>query len=320
MRNAGPTRAHLDVIREVGERHGIPEADVNQLIASYRQEKRGWWTRLKKTRAERNEAQTQATIEGMTGLYNRNAGMKKVSRFMGFTKPQMDKRVRTDRAHKEVNILAIDLNNLKRANDRYGHHVGDAYIKAAAEAIKGEGVAIRMGGDEMNLITEFQGHDHLKELRRRIHENAMVNFQRNLEGLRDKFVESGDTNMVKKVGRAMADLNKKRFSLAIGSLSIVKPENMPQKRGGRPMWIRVVARYIPNWMPLKPQEESGLFHATLDMDKTLGEHRTETPRGYIDNAFRQADLLGYLHKYTRKRKASSAFLAEIDAVRKKEAA
>lgn len=317
MRTAELTGKHLETIREVGLLHGIPEDDIRRLESSYKNERRGWWARLRKTRAERDEAQTQASIDSMTGLYNRRAGMQKISRLMGFTKPQLEKRIRTDKAHKEINLLAIDLNRLNRANNRYGHEVGDAYIKSVADAIKEEGVAIRMGGDEMAVATEFQGHEHLKELRKRIHERSIANFNAKLAELQAKFSE--DARKQRKVGKAMKDLEKGRFSLAIGSVSIVRPENLPPKQKGKPLWIRRIARYIPNFMNLKPQEESGLFHAAIDMDRNLGEHRTETPQGYIDSALGLADLLGYLHKYTRKRKASSAILADVDAIRRREA-
>ena len=51
-----------------------------------------------------------------------------------------------------VGVLSIDLNGLKRANDEFGHSVGDALLRRAGEALKkalGEHLqAARVGGDE----------------------------------------------------------------------------------------------------------------------------------------------------------------------------
>lgn len=52
----------------------------------------------------------------------------------------------------EILCCQLDLNNLKLANDRYGHSVGDNLLKSAAEiikeAFKDEGNFYRIGGDE----------------------------------------------------------------------------------------------------------------------------------------------------------------------------
>lgn len=53
-------------------------------------------------------------------------------------------------------IVFIDLDNFKRINDTMGHHVGDLFIRSAAERLKGaigEGATIgRIGGDEFALV------------------------------------------------------------------------------------------------------------------------------------------------------------------------
>lgn len=55
-------------------------------------------------------------------------------------------------------VLSIDLNNLKKVNDNFGHAAGDRYIQSAAEilseyAIQGS-VSYRTGGDEFTVLVE----------------------------------------------------------------------------------------------------------------------------------------------------------------------
>ena len=55
-----------------------------------------------------------------------------------------------------TSIVIADLNGLKQANDEFGHTVGDALIRRAAEvltkAVDDEDVAARIGGDEFALL------------------------------------------------------------------------------------------------------------------------------------------------------------------------
>lgn len=57
---------------------------------------------------------------------------------------------------KEYAIVMYDLNNLKRMNDEYGHHMGDYYIISGSEIIQDVfgslGEIYRIGGDEFCLI------------------------------------------------------------------------------------------------------------------------------------------------------------------------
>lgn len=57
---------------------------------------------------------------------------------------------------KDAMAVMMDLNNLKRCNDAFGHAKGDEFITRAAEAIseafRGEGTCYRTGGDEFALF------------------------------------------------------------------------------------------------------------------------------------------------------------------------
>ncbi|MFA6940609.1 MAG: GGDEF domain-containing protein [Clostridiaceae bacterium] len=61
-----------------------------------------------------------------------------------------------DKSDKNAAIVMLDLNNLKRTNDKHGHKAGDDLIFNAAKAIEesfmGIGTAYRIGGDEFCVI------------------------------------------------------------------------------------------------------------------------------------------------------------------------
>lgn len=69
--------------------------------------------------------------------------------------------------YENVALIIFDLNNLKRANDLYGHTTGDKYIKMAAECIVKcfgtLGSCYRIGGDEFAVIIKNQSYDYLME-------------------------------------------------------------------------------------------------------------------------------------------------------------
>lgn len=71
-------------------------------------------------------------------------------------------------------FVAVDLDDLKGINDRFGHRVGDEVIVAVADAItsvvrKGDTVA-RVGGDEFSVLMLDATADAVERLGARIHE------------------------------------------------------------------------------------------------------------------------------------------------------
>jgi diguanylate cyclase (GGDEF)-like protein len=84
----------------------------------------------------------KAHHDALTGLYNRAA-------IVGY----LDKNINLSRRRKSPLAVAfIDINDLKKMNDLYGHEAGDALIKGAASAInlsiRSSDYAARLGGDE----------------------------------------------------------------------------------------------------------------------------------------------------------------------------
>jgi len=88
----------------------------------------------------------QAVTDSMTGLYNRRY-------FEEFVQKEV---VRSKRQNTQFSIIGIDLDHLKKINDKYGHTYGDMAIKAISEVLKSScrtiDIAARMGGEEFNVI------------------------------------------------------------------------------------------------------------------------------------------------------------------------
>lgn len=88
--------------------------------------------------------------------YDVQTGTKTRSAF----EKEMDKYLNEE----NIVIIVLDINNLKKTNDRYGHKIGDEVIFNAAKAIKGSfkgiGNIFRIGGDEFCVIC----HDISREL------------------------------------------------------------------------------------------------------------------------------------------------------------
>lgn len=88
----------------------------------------------------------QAVTDSMTGLYNRRY-------FEEFVQKET---VRSKRQNTKFSIIGIDLDHLKKINDKFGHNYGDMAIKAISEVLKSScrtiDIAARMGGEEFNVI------------------------------------------------------------------------------------------------------------------------------------------------------------------------
>ena len=105
----------------------------------------------KQAHAEREEALKQeywrqATIDGLTGLYNRRYFDEQLVREIAIS----------ERYNRPVTLLMIDIDNFKAYNDAYGHPEGDAALQQTAalllRGVRGADVVARFGGDEFALI------------------------------------------------------------------------------------------------------------------------------------------------------------------------
>ncbi|WP_166366345.1 sensor domain-containing diguanylate cyclase [Pseudomonas akapageensis] len=96
------------------------------------------------SRAERFEA--LALTDDLTGVYNR----------AGWNQLAACEDERNRRFGQSSAVVIVDLDGLKRINDRDGHAAGDALIKRAASALqqasRTDDIVARLGGDEFGVI------------------------------------------------------------------------------------------------------------------------------------------------------------------------
>jgi diguanylate cyclase (GGDEF)-like protein/PAS domain S-box-containing protein len=99
----------------------------------------------------------------LTGLYNR-----------AFFQEEL-KRLDTQR-QLPMSIIMGDLNSLKLINDAFGHHKGDAVLKAAADVLRAscrhEDIIARLGGDEFVVLLPMTSADVAEEICNRIQNNC----------------------------------------------------------------------------------------------------------------------------------------------------
>lgn len=102
----------------------------------------------------------------MTGLYNRRGFMAEAKALLSLA----------TRNKLEIAIIMIDLDNLKKINDSFGHPEGDKVIQATASilnsVLRSSSVIGRYGGDEFIVCTDIDDLDSLKKICERITQNV----------------------------------------------------------------------------------------------------------------------------------------------------
>jgi len=110
-----------------------------------------------------------ARTDALTGLLNRRA----------LTERLHDEVARATRYAKPLSILLLDLDGLKRFNDREGHHAGDEALQALARALRARSraadEAARWGGDEFMVLAPETGKAEALELAERIRASVESN-------------------------------------------------------------------------------------------------------------------------------------------------
>ncbi len=90
----------------------------------------------------------QATHDSLTGLHNRAAAVEFLD----------DAVARAGRSGMALAVLFVDLDDFKRANDTFGHGVGDVILRSIAARIsviaRRSDFVARLGGDEFVIISE----------------------------------------------------------------------------------------------------------------------------------------------------------------------
>ena len=93
-----------------------------------------------------DEWEHAATVDGLTGLANRQAFLDGLDRAIA----------EAAAGDGGAEVLYLDLNRFKPINDIYGHAVGDEVLRAVAHRIAGKfrppNLAARIGGDEFAVL------------------------------------------------------------------------------------------------------------------------------------------------------------------------
>jgi diguanylate cyclase (GGDEF)-like protein len=103
-------------------------------------------------------------IDALTGIHNKRSMLEFLDREVA----------RSNRHHRPMSLLMIDVDYFKRVNDERGHLCGDHTLREVANVIKAnvrrEDLCARYGGEEFTLILVEANHQGAVELADRIRE------------------------------------------------------------------------------------------------------------------------------------------------------
>lgn len=126
--------------------------DVKQLKAEIRQLKK----QLALSEAERKQFQQLAERDFLTDVYNRHGFVREAERFLNEMKGERQHPgKRRSSIVNNVAIIFVDVDDLKKVNDVFGHQMGDLYIESIAKVltktVRAIDVVGRWGGDEFAI-------------------------------------------------------------------------------------------------------------------------------------------------------------------------
>jgi diguanylate cyclase (GGDEF)-like protein len=106
-----------------------------------------------------SQVRAMATLDGLTGLFNRNHFFEEAER-------------QVSAARRQVAAIMVDIDHFKRINDTYGHPIGDEVIRTVARRLRetvAEGDVLgRYGGEEFSVVSA-QAEMPAAELAERLH-------------------------------------------------------------------------------------------------------------------------------------------------------
>ena len=115
-------------------------------------------------KAAEEEIRRLATSDPLTGLAN----------YRRLVDVLDAERKRSDRSQKEFAVLLLDMDGLKKLNDRHGHMTGSRALCRMANVLRVHcrdiDTAVRFGGDEFALVLPETGESEAREVARRIGE------------------------------------------------------------------------------------------------------------------------------------------------------
>ncbi|MCR4605113.1 MAG: diguanylate cyclase [Eubacterium sp.] len=149
-----------DEIRELSDSMKQMEKDLNRYITNLVKTRE----QLMQSREEAQEMTQMATKDPQTGLRNKRAYERDTIRLSDSITKNLA----------QFGIVIIDLNDLKRINDTYGHDKGDVSINTIASIICNHfkhSPVYRVGGDEFAVILENTDYRNINLISRKFAES-----------------------------------------------------------------------------------------------------------------------------------------------------
>ncbi len=151
-RAAGRPSEHRDrPLTDVADPRVVPAADSDREHAHRDRARADAALDRQKASADRTAAaldRRQACLDGLTGAFNREAGLLELGRDLA----------RAARTEHMLVVMFVDVDHLKALNDTHGHAAGDRALIAVAETLLGAlrpyDLVIRYGGDEFLCAVE----------------------------------------------------------------------------------------------------------------------------------------------------------------------
>lgn len=118
----------------------------------------------------------KANTDALTGLYNRGY----------FDLAFEEEREKLSRYAIDFAVVTLDVNMLKKANDKFGHEVGDILLKKVGKLLirsaRNVDVVARTGGDEFSVLLTDTDDSGAKEYKERLQGSVLKNVFLELEG------------------------------------------------------------------------------------------------------------------------------------------
>lgn len=131
---------------------------------------------IAKLKKELDQSRQDATIDPLTGLFNRRVFDQEIN--------QLAARASTE---SDVSLVMVDIDFFKKFNDTYGHQMGDKVLQYVAKLIKEECpeplIPVRFGGEEFSMLLPGMGVNDAYDLAEKVrHRVAAIRIKQKKSG------------------------------------------------------------------------------------------------------------------------------------------